>query len=120
MSAPGKELDEAIGKLSSLHDGDLGVNDVVACGKAAIPALKNILFKQERSGLYHIRCRAAEALALLGAMDVLTGFLGTERVITDPVERLGEDAVINAVARLLQNVRDLADRLHLRRVCGAV
>jgi HEAT repeat protein len=129
MSAPGKDLDEAIGKLSSLHDGDLSVNDVVACGKAAIPELKKILFKQEKSGLYHIRCRAAEALALLGAMDVLTGFLGTERVITDSVERLGEDAVINAVARLLQNVRDpcvfaillrLGHHAHLTSVIGAL
>jgi hypothetical protein len=50
-------------------------------------------------------------------------------VITDPVERLGEDAVINAVARLLQNVRDpcvfaillrLGHHAHLTGVIGAL
>ena len=119
----------SFGKLSSLRDGDLGANDVVAYGKVAIPALKKILFKQERSGLYHMRCHAAKALALLGAMDVLTDFLGTQRVITDAVERLGEDAVINAVTRLMQNVRDpcvfaillrLGHHAHLTGVIGAL
>jgi hypothetical protein len=99
-------VERAIGRLGSFVEGDLGVVDVIACGKEAIPALKRILFARERSGLYQTRCRAVTALCALDAFDVLTEFLDTERIITDPIERVGEDAVINAAARALPNVRD--------------
>ena len=101
-----QEVERAIAKLKSLQDGDVGVLDVIACGKQAIPALRRVLFERERSGLYQIRCRAIEALAGLKASDVLVEFLEAERMITDPVERVGEDAVINAAARALPNVHD--------------
>jgi hypothetical protein len=106
MSAQRHKLDQAITKLRMLHEGDVAILDVIACGKPAVPALRNILFTRERSGLYQIRCRAVEALAALGATDVLIEYLETEPIISDPVERLGEDAVINAAARLLPNARD--------------
>jgi len=96
-----EEIDRAIGKLISLRDGDMGVVDVAACGKRAIPALRSILFAREPSGLYEPRRRAVEALARLGARDVLIEFLSASRMITDPVERTGEDAVINAAARAI-------------------
>jgi hypothetical protein len=101
-----QKVEKAIARLKSLADGDLGVVDVIACGREAIPALKSILFARERSGLYQTRCRAVAALSALGAADVLIEFLETERFLTDPVERVGEDAVINAAARVLPNVRD--------------
>lgn len=101
-----QKVERAIARLKSFADGDLGVVDAVACGGEAIPALKGILFARERSGLYQARCRAVAALSALGASDVLIDFLETERFITDPVERVGEDAVINAAARVLPNVRD--------------
>jgi hypothetical protein len=59
----------------------------------------------------------------------LIEFLGTKRIITDPVERVGEDAVINAAARALPNVHDpqvfalllrLATHSHLAGVIGAL
>jgi hypothetical protein len=129
MNVAERDLDKAISKLDSLHDGDLAVTEVVACGKAAIPALQNILCREEKSGLYQTRCRAAEALALLGATNVLIDYLRTERVITDAVERLGEDAVINAVARLLAHECEpcvfavllrLGRHAHLAGVIGAL
>jgi hypothetical protein len=123
------EVERAIAKLKSLQDGDVGVLDVIACGNQAIPALRRMLFERERSGLYQTRCRAVEALAGLEATDILIEFLGTERIITDPVERMGEDAVINAAARALPNVHDpnvfalllrLAHYCHLTGVIGAL
>jgi hypothetical protein len=99
-------VERAIAKLKSLQDGDIGVIDAIACGKQVIPVLRQILFEREPSGLYQVRCRVVEVLAGLGASDVLIEFLETERVLTDPVERLGEDAVINAAARALPNVHD--------------
>lgn len=128
-AAQPQEVEQAIAKLKSLQDGDVGVVDVIAFGKQAIPALQRILFERERSGLYQTRCRAVDALAGLEATDVLIEFLGTERIITHPIERLGEDAVINAAARALPNVHDpqvfalllrLAYHSHLTGVIGAL
>jgi HEAT repeat protein len=96
-----QDVKRAINKLKSLHDGDLGVVEVIAFGSQAIPPLRELLFEREPSGLYQVRCRAVEALAALRAHDVLVEFLSAERTVTDPVERLGEDAVINAAALAL-------------------
>jgi HEAT repeat protein len=114
-------IQRAIGKLKSFHDGDIGVLEVVACGGHAIPPLRALLFDREPSGLYQVRVRAVDALAELGAHEVLVEFLSAARDVTDPVERLGEDAVINAAARALayrsdQRVFELLVRL-ARRPC---
>jgi HEAT repeat protein len=101
-----QKIERAIAKLKSLQDGDAGVIDAIACGRQAVPALRQILFERERSGLYQTRCRTVEALGGLGDSDVLIEFLETDRIITDPVERVGEDAVINAAARALPNIHD--------------
>jgi HEAT repeat protein len=95
----------AIARLKSFHD-ELGVLDVIACGDQAVPALRTILFERERSGLYQTRCRAVEALSALRAHNVLIEFLQLERQITGPIERVGEDAVINAAALALASVRE--------------
>ena len=94
-------IQRAIGKLKSFHDGDIAVLEAVACGDRAIPALRTLLFDREPSGLFQVRVRAIDALAKLGAHEALVAFLSTPHDVTDPVERLGEDAVINAAARAL-------------------
>jgi len=99
-------LDAAVRKLRSLHDGDLGVVETVLCGKRAIPALRAVLFEREPSGLFETRCRAVQALSALKAHDVLVEFLANSHWAADPVERLGDDAVINAAARALAKHRD--------------
>lgn len=96
----------ALQRLTSLHDGERGLSEVVRLGTAAIPHLRRLLFDREPSGLFQPRCRAVDALAALGACDVLLDFLGMEREIADPVERMGEDAVMNAAARALTRCRD--------------
>ena len=124
-----QRVERAIARLKSFHDDGLGVLYVVACGEQAIPALRTMLFERERSGLYQGRCRAVAALAALGAHDVLIEFLEAERTIADPIERVGEDAVINAAAQALANVRErrvfalllrLAHRPALTGVIGAL
>lgn len=99
-------LQRAIGKLKSFHNGDIAVLEVAACGDRAIPALRTLLFDREPSGLFQVRVRAVDALEKLGAREVLVEFLRTPRDVTDPVERLGEDAVINAAVRALAHHSD--------------
>jgi HEAT repeat protein len=101
-----QNVEQAMNKLKSLHDGDLGVIEVIACGTPAIPPLRALLFAREPSGQFQIRGRAVEALASLGAYEVLIDYLSGEHTAQDPVEQLGDDAVINAAARALANVRE--------------
>jgi hypothetical protein len=123
------QVEQAIATLKSFQNGDFGVARVVDCGDQAIPALRGVLFQREPSGLYQARCRAVDALAALGAHDVLIEFLETKRKIADPIERLGEDAVVNAAALALADRRDkhlfelilrLANRACLAGVIGAL
>jgi hypothetical protein len=100
------DVQPAIEKLKSLRDGDIGVVEAVACGQHAIPALHALLFEREPSGIYQPRCWAARALSILGAYDILFEFLSTPHEARDPVERAGDDAVINAAARQLSVVRE--------------
>jgi HEAT repeat protein len=120
---------KAIKKLASFNDGDRGVIDTIACGDQAISALRALLFRREPSGLYQARCRAVEALRSLRAYNILFEFLSAERAASDPVEYLGDDAVVNAAARALGDVRDervfrlllrLAERASLTGVIAAL
>jgi hypothetical protein len=100
------DVQQAIYRLTSLYDGDVGVAEVVACGTRAVQPLRALLFEREGSGLYQSRCRAVDALAALGAYDVLSDFLIVPRTAADPVERVGDEAVINAAALALAQARD--------------
>lgn len=115
--------------MSFHDDAEVGVVEIVRCGEAAIPTLRDLLFSREPSGLFQSRCRAVEALAALGAHSVLIEFLSTDRVARDLVERLGDDAVINATALALARSRvggvfdlllHLAKRASLTGVIGAL
>ena|ERR1700728_1695087 len=88
------EVERAIAKLKSLHECGVGIVEAVACGAAAVPALRELLFHKEPSGLFDARCRAIDALGALKAYDVLIEYLSAEHTVTDAVERLGDDAVI--------------------------
>jgi len=98
----------AIARLDALHDSDHAVLDLIALGRSAVPGLREFLFRREPSGLFQPRCNAVVALASLGAEDVLLDFLehAPALEIPRPIERTGEDAVINAAARALRHRRD--------------
>jgi hypothetical protein len=99
-------IERAVARLKSLHDGDTGFVEVVELGPDAVPALRSLLFEPEPSGLHQARGLAAEALAALGAFDVLADFLVSRDPIADPVERLGEEVVIGAAARAMARLRE--------------
>lgn len=110
--SPGGSPEEAaealIRQLQGLRCADRAVLDLIALGPAAIPALRRLLFRREPSGIYQPRCDAVFALAGLKDEQALIEFLdkAPQVEISDPVERTGEDAVINAAARALKHRRD--------------
>ena len=75
-------------------------------GGRPFPFCASCFSKGSRAVFSRTRRRAVEALAALGAQDALIEFLESAPDITDPVERLGEDAVINAAARALCDLRE--------------
>jgi hypothetical protein len=105
---PHAEARRLVGRLQSLYDADRAVLDLIALGPAAVPPLRDFVFRREPSGLYQPRVQAVSALAALKADDELIAFLRRvpEVEIVDPIERTGEDAVINAAARALAHRRD--------------
>jgi hypothetical protein len=110
----------AMERLASIHEGAQSVTDLVHFGAAALPPLRSLLLRREKSGLHQARCRATDALAALKGYDILDEFLRLERPIADPVERLGEETVISAAARALARRHDertfkLLDSLARRR-----
>jgi hypothetical protein len=119
---PDQTLDARIGRalnhLTSFHDGDGGMAEILELGIDAVPALTQVLTQREPSGLFQVRCRAVEALATLKAFSVLSDFLRKRRDIADPVERLGDDAVVSIAARAIAHLREpwvyelLADLAH--------
>ncbi len=97
---------DVVDKLRSLEEGHRALVEVIACGSRAVPALRALLFQREPDGLFQPRCLAVAALAALKAHDVLIEYLSTLRARADPVEQVGDDAVINAAARALSGRRD--------------
>lgn len=93
-------------ELRSPRTMDRATIQLAAFGRRAIPALRTLLFERDPSGVFGPRCGAVWALASLHAFEVLMEFLATSREIVDPVERVGEEAVINAAARRLRDFDD--------------
>lgn len=108
------DITRSIDRLKSLHDSDRGFSDIVGYGARSIPFLRALLFSREPSGLHQARCRAADALATLHAYGTLEEFLQLNRVVDDPVERLGDETVISCAARgLARSQSEAAFRLLL-------
>lgn len=103
--APGDDrVLNAVSKLTLLRDCERALLGAVACGSAAIPALRDLLFSRSRDGIFEPRCLAVQALGLLHAREVLLEFLGIAREASDPREQTAEDAVLNATARALRRM----------------
>jgi HEAT repeat protein len=102
------EAEGLIERLKARYDAGRAALELITLGAEAIPPLKGFLFRREPSGLYQPRVHAVFALAALNAEHVLIEFLrNAPRVdISDPVERSGEDAVIDAAGRALAHRRD--------------
>ena len=117
---------KAMARIRSLSDGDGGVLDVIACGSRSVPALRELLFTIDQSGIPDARIRALEALRALGAQETSIDFLLSSHAIADPVARLGEDAVVGAAARMVDNPADdrifpyLVDMTRARPLVGII
>jgi hypothetical protein len=95
-------ISELIAQLRTLQDMERAAVRLVAHGDAAIPPLRDLLFERDPSGIFSPRRHAVTALASLRAYEVLIDFLRRPKADVDPVERLGDEAVINAAARALK------------------
>lgn len=98
---PDEQIEALVQSLNSLHEGELGVDMLVACGERAIEPLRRFLFRGKPSGIFVARQRAVRALAELGAKDVLIEYLDLNLEISDPVAAYGEEAVQNSAVRAL-------------------
>ncbi len=100
----GNEIEAAVERLRSIEEGPRAFFDVVSAGDAAIPALVTMLRGASES-VPQPRRLAAEALGSIGtaaAREALVAALvdsGTRRL--DPVLRLAEDVVLDAIAARL-------------------
>ena len=86
---------------------------LASLGKAAVPALTKFLFEGRPSVVYQPRRAGVEALARIGAKDVLIHFLNWNNPVGDAATRFGEECVQNAAARELAKfgTRDVLDVL---------
>lgn len=96
-----EEIRSFVGDLESLPSGELTVALLVGCGRRAVAPLREFLLHGKPRGIFQPRQRAVEALAQLGARDVLEEYLLQKREISDRVVRFGEEAVENTAAREL-------------------
>jgi len=90
-----------IEELNSLKRGAEAVPKLIACGRSAIEPLRQFLLQGTPSVVYHSRLWAVQALAGLGAGDVLLEYLKGKKDIEDPPTRLSEEVVESAAAREL-------------------
>ncbi|HUI74053.1 MAG TPA: hypothetical protein VLX32_03870 [Candidatus Acidoferrum sp.] len=95
------EIRSFVGDLESLRSGDLTVSLLVGCGPRAIAPLRDYLLNGQPRSIFQPRQRAVEALAELGAKEVLVEYLSRKRIIPDFEIRFGEEAVENTAARAL-------------------
>jgi hypothetical protein len=98
---PDSHIWHLIESLESLHEGELGVTMLVACGERAISPLRAYLLYGKPASVPEARQRTVRALAELDAKEVLLEYMRAPKAIADPKVRLGEEAVENTAARAL-------------------
>lgn len=120
------DVKDAMAKLISIINGDKGVAAAVACGPRALPALRAVLWARELGNLYETRRRAVTALAHLRDYQSLVEFLESPPNRPDALEKIAQEALMNACARALaasdesRLVPLLLDTLRRRPLIGAI
>ena len=87
--------------LLSLHSTISGEIELLKIGTAAVPVLRQFLFTRVPSGIYQPRCSAVHVLTTLHANVALRDYLTSVSDASDPIERMGDEAVVNEAARAL-------------------
>jgi HEAT repeat protein len=96
-----KEIYRLIRQLDSLYQGEEAAASLVGLGSIAIKPLRRFLLEGKPRKVFQPRLWAVQALASLGAREVLIEYLLQEKEIADPEDRFGEEAVASAAARCL-------------------
>jgi hypothetical protein len=100
------EVLRLVGCLQSLVDGESAIAELVACGPAAILPLREFLIAGRIASVPQPRIWAVEALARLGAREVLVEYLQAPARVADAQLQFAEDVVRNTAARRLGEWRD--------------
>jgi len=100
------EVRRLLACLQSLIDGQSAIEELVACGPAAVPPLREFLLSGRITSVPQPRMWAVEALALLGARDVLIEYLRAPSRGADAQLQFAEDAVRNTAGRRLNAWHD--------------
>jgi hypothetical protein len=100
------EVRRLLSCLQSLVDGQSAIEELAACGRKAIPPLREFLLSGRITSVPQPRMWAVEALALLGARDVLIEYLQAPSRVADAQLQFAEDAVRNTAGRRLSAWRD--------------
>jgi len=120
------EVRRLLACLQSLVEGQSAIEELAACGPAAIPLLREFLLSGRVASVPQPRMWAVEALRLLGARDVLIEYLQAPARHVDAQLQFAEDAVRNTAARCLSAWRDdrtfevLLDLSRKRRLPGVI
>lgn len=101
-SHPGSaRLDELVGDLESIANGDGAMYALVAAGQEAVPFIESYLVRGKPRSLSEGRVRAVKALGLLRALPSLLLYLDSYQSPADAVVLFAEDAVRSAAANEL-------------------
>ena len=100
------EVQRLLACLQSLVDGESAIEELAACGPRAIPPLREFLLSRRIASVPQPRMWAVEALALLGARDILIEYLEAPSRGVDAQLKFAEDAVKNTAGRRLSAWRD--------------
>ncbi len=101
-----RSIEDLIRGLDSLKTGKKAAEALVECGPESVAPLRRFLLEGVPRKIFHPRLWAVEALARLGAKDVLIEYLFQEKKVQDPQDRFGEEAVRSAAARFLSAWRE--------------
>ncbi len=112
------EVRRLLASLQSLVDGQSAIEELAACGPIAIPPLREFLLLGRIASVPQHRTWAVEALALLGARDVLIEYLQAPARAADAQLQFAEDAVRNTAGRRLSAWRDDQTFEILLDLCG--
>lgn len=123
------EMCRLIDQLDSLNTGEEAGARLIEYGSSAIELLRKYLLEGRPRKIFQPRFWAVEALARLGAKEVLLEYLFQEKEIPDPEDRFGEEAVESAAARslaawpdeeMLQSLVELSNRRMLNGLIAAL
>lgn len=97
-----------VARLANLRDGPDAIPEIVALGRAAIPALENFL-RGPSQALHHSRVLAADALAAIGGEEACAALIRSLRDSIArqpmPLAREAEDVVVSRIADHLHRFR---------------